>query len=149
MPKATIRRIERSDWEQWLPLWEGYNSFYERVILGDVTHTTWQRLFDHYEPVHAFVAERNGQLVGFVHYIYHRNTSMISPICYLQDLFTSPEARGHGVGRSLIEAVYVAAAQAASPRVYWLTHETNTQAMLLYDKVAKRSGFFQYRKQVS
>ncbi|MBX3540550.1 MAG: GNAT family N-acetyltransferase [Chelatococcus sp.] len=148
MPETTIRPVMHHDRDQWLPLWEGYNSFYERVIPADVTHATWQRFFDHYEPVHALVAERDGELLGLVHYIFHRNTSMIEPICYLQDLFTSPAARGLGIGRQLIEAVYVRAQEVRSPRVYWLTHETNTQAMTLYDKVAERSGFVQYRKQI-
>ena len=149
MPKPTIRGVKPSDWERWLPLWEGYNTFYERVIPSEVTQATWGRFFDHYEPVHGVVAEREGKLIGFVHYIFHRNTSMIGPICYLQDLFTSPEARGHGVGRSLIEEVYAAAQRVGSPRVYWLTHETNKLGILLYDKVAERSGFLQYRKQIS
>jgi GNAT superfamily N-acetyltransferase len=149
MAKPTIRGVSYHDWEQWLVLWEGYNTFYDRVIPSEVTQATWGRFFDHYEPVHASVAEHDGRLIGFVHYIFHRNTSMIGPICYLQDLFTSPENRGHGVGRSLIEEVYVAAAQAASPRVYWLTHETNKAGMALYDNVAERSGFLQYCEQIS
>ncbi|MBS7701311.1 GNAT family N-acetyltransferase [Chelatococcus sp. YT9] len=149
MTDATIRPIMHDDRDQWLPLWEGYNSFYERVVPPDVTHATWQRFFDHYEPVHAHVAEREGQLLGLVHYIFHRNTSMIAPVCYLQDLFTSPSARGLGIGRQLIEAVYGEAQKVGSPRVYWLTHETNSQAMMLYDKVAERSGFVQYRKQIA
>jgi GNAT superfamily N-acetyltransferase len=149
MSKPTMRGASQQDWEQWLPLWEGYNTFYERIISAEVTKATWGRFFDHYEPVNAFVAEDAGRLIGFVHYIFHRSTSMIGPICYLQDLFSSPEVRGQGVGRALIERVYIAAAQADSPRVYWLTHETNKPGMALYDKVAERSGFIQYRKQIS
>jgi GNAT superfamily N-acetyltransferase len=107
---------------------------------------TWARFFDAYEPVNALVAELDGRLVGLVHYIFHRSTIMISPTCYLQDLFTSEAARGRGFGKALIEAVYGKAREAGSPRVYWLTHETNHTAMRLYDAVAERSGFLQYRK---
>ena len=96
--------------------------------------------------MHALVAERGDRLIGATHYLYHRNTWMIAPVCYLQDLFTLPEARGLGVGRALIEAVYEKAREAGSPRVYWTTHETNAQARILYDKIAERSGFIQYRK---
>ncbi len=135
-----------TDKAQWLPLWEGYNRFYKRTVADEVTGTTWERFFELKEPVHAFVAEQDGRLVGLVHYIFHRNTGMIALVCYLQDLFTLAESRGGGVGRRLIEAVYAAAEQAGSPRVYWLTHKTNTGAMLLYDKVAQRSGFVQYRQ---
>jgi len=127
-------------------LWTGYNTFYERVASPEVTASTWGRFFDAYEPVHCFVAEADGRLLGLVHYIFHRNTSMIEPVCYLQDLFTSRDCRGQGVGRKLIEAVYAAAAKAGSTRVYWLTHETNYTAMLLYDRIAEKSGFLQYRK---
>jgi GNAT superfamily N-acetyltransferase len=83
-----------------------------------------------------------------VHYIFHRNTAMIGPVCYLQDLFTAEKARGRGVGRALIEAVYTRAKEAGSPRVYWQTHETNLTAMKLYGKVADRSGFVVYRKSI-
>ena len=107
---------------------------------------TWSRFFDAYEPVHALVAEKDGQLLGLVHYLFHRSTSMMEPTCYLQDLFTAEADRGNGAGRALIEAVYARAKAAGSPRVYWMTHETNLTAMKLYDKVAERSGFVVYRK---
>lgn len=153
MPEElSIREVAPADFEQWLPLWEGYNLFYERTgpnaIPDEVTRTTWSRFFDAYEPVHALVAERDGRLLGLVHYIFHRNTTMLGPVCYLQDLFTSREARGQGVGRALIEGVYDRARAAGSPRVYWHTHETNATARLLYDRIAQNSGFIVYRKSV-
>lgn len=111
-----------------------------------MTDLTFARFFDAHEPVHAFVAESGGALVGLVHYIFHRSTWTDGPYCYLQDLFTSEAARGKGVGRALIKAVYARAREKGASRVYWLTHETNTVAMKLYDQVAERSGFVQYRK---
>ena len=146
--KPIIRSVTPADLPQWTPLWEGYNRFYERVIPAEVTDMTWSRFFDAYEPVHALVAETDGRLIGLVHYLFHRNTAMIAPTCYLQDLFTDAAARGSGIGRALIEAVYERARSAGSPRVYWMTHETNLTAMKLYDQVAERSGFVQYRKQI-
>jgi GNAT superfamily N-acetyltransferase len=143
-----IRSLARGDFAQWSPLWEGYNSFYERNVPAEVTAMTWSRFFDAYEPVYAIVAEQDGGLLGLVHYLFHRNTAMIAPTCYLQDLFTNAAARGKGIGRTLIEAVYERASAAGSPRVYWMTHETNLTAMKLYDQVAERSGFVQYRKQL-
>ena len=107
---------------------------------------TWSRFFDAYEPVHALVAEKEAQLLGLVHYLFHRSTISIGPTCYLQDLFTAESARGEGVGRALIENVYKRAKAAGSARVYWQTHETNQTAMKLYDKIAERSGFVVYRK---
>ena len=150
--ELTIRPIARGDFEAWAPLWEGYNAFYGRsgptALPDEITRTTWSRFFDEGEPVHALVAERDGRLVGLVHYIFHRSTTMTGPICYLQDLFTSAGSRGGGVGRALIEAVYAQARAAGSSRVYWQTHETNATAMRLYDQVAEKSGFLVYRKEV-
>ncbi|MDB5436526.1 MAG: family N-acetyltransferase [Phenylobacterium sp.] len=150
--ELAIRPIERGDFEAWAPLWEGYNAFYGRsgptALADEITRTTWGRFFDDAEPVHALVAERDGRLVGLVHYLFHRSTTAIGLTCYLQDLFTSAEFRGGGVGRALIEAVYDQARAAGSPRVYWQTHETNATAMRLYDQLAEKSGFLVYRKEV-
>jgi len=108
---------------------------------------TWSRFFDADAPMHALVAEDGeGRLIGLVHFLYHLTTLSIAPTCYLQDLFTDPEARGKGVGRALIEAVYTAARAAGSSGVYWLTHETNATAMRLCNQVAIKSGFLVYRK---
>jgi GNAT superfamily N-acetyltransferase len=145
-----IRPIEHADFPQWKVLWDGYNAFYGRkdatALPEEITRMTWSRFFDAYEPVHALVAEQAGQLLGLVHFIYHRSTISIAPTCYLQDLYTFESARGKGVGRALIEQVYTLAKEAGSSRVYWLTHETNETAMKLYDKVAEKSGFIVYRK---
>jgi GNAT superfamily N-acetyltransferase len=145
-----IRPVSDADFEAWLPLWDGYNAFYgrsgETALPVAITRTTWARFFDPAEPVHAFVAEADGALVGLAHYLFHRSTTAIEPICYLQDLFSDAAVRGRGVGRALIEAVYGAAAEDGARRVYWQTHETNATAMKLYDQVADRSGFLVYRK---
>jgi GNAT superfamily N-acetyltransferase len=142
--------VSPNDYEQWLPLWAGYNAFYGRsgatALPAEVSDTTWKRFFEASEPAHALVAERGGELLGLAHYLYHRSTTAIQPICYLQDLFTKEEARGQGVGRALIAEVYEQAKLAGSSRVYWQTHETNQTAMLLYDRIAERSGFLVYRK---
>jgi GNAT superfamily N-acetyltransferase len=147
---VVVRPVRRDEFEAWKQLWDGYNEFYKRsgptALAPEVTRTTWMRFFDAYEPMHALVAESAGQLLGLTHYLYHRNTTLLDPICYLQDLFTTEQARGQGVGRALIDAVYAHATAAGSPRVYWQTHETNEVAMRLYDKVAERSGFVVYRK---
>src|SRR5690348_8919375 len=117
----TVRFVVPEDYSQWLPLWEGYNRVYgrfgEAALPDDNTQTTWARFFDPKEPVHAMVAEQEGQLVGLVHFLFHRSTISIAPTCYLQDLFTRESARGKGVGRGLINAVYEQAKRAGSSRV--------------------------------
>ncbi|MDY0872906.1 GNAT family N-acetyltransferase [Dongia rigui] len=148
----TVRPLARADHDQWLPLWAGYNEFYGRVgptaLAPEITAATWGRFFDAYEPLHALVAEHQGRLVGLTHYLFHRSTTMIGPVCYLQDLFTDATLRGKGIGRALIEAVYADARRLGVTRVYWQTHETNATAMRLYNEVAQRSGFLVYRKEV-
>jgi GNAT superfamily N-acetyltransferase len=147
---VVVRRVAEDDRAQWTPLWDGYNAFYGRhgatALPTAVTDTTWQRFFDPEEPVHALVAERDGVLLGLAHYLFHRSTILVEPTCYLQDLYTAEHARGAGVGRALIAAVYDAARAAGGSRVYWQTYATNTTAMRLYDQVAERTGIVVYRK---
>jgi GNAT superfamily N-acetyltransferase len=141
-----IRPITTADFAAWLPLWQGYQTFYHTQISEETTRTTWSRFLDPAEPMHAAVAELDGELLGFVHFIEHRSCWTTGNYMYLQDLFTSENARRRGVGRALIEHVYAEAAARGCARVYWLTHETNTEARALYEQVAARSGFIQYRK---
>jgi GNAT superfamily N-acetyltransferase len=148
-----VRPVEPRDLEQWLPLWWGDCAFYGRshnpaLPPDTVTMTTWSRFFDATEPMQALVAERDGRLLGLAHIIYHRNTGTIGPVCYLQDLFTAEAARGAGVGRALIEAVYAAASSAGAERVYWQTQHSNTVAMALYDKLATQLAVHVYRKEL-
>ena len=145
----SIRPVTPLDYDQWRPLWHGYNAFYGRsgptALPSEITQTTWARFFHANEPVYALVAETNGQLIGLTHYLFHRSTITIGPACYLQDLFTAEAARGKGVGRALIQGVYQQAKEAGSTRVYWHTHETNQTARRLYDQVAENSGLIVYR----
>lgn len=149
---TTVRPIAESDLSGWTPLWDGYNAFYgrerETALAPEVTRMTWRRFFDPAEPVFALVAQDNDKLVGLCHYLYHRSTTRIELTCYLQDLFTAPDARGRGVGRTLIEAVYAKAAKDGVKRVYWQTRDSNTAGRLLYDKVAQHLGFIVYTHEV-
>lgn len=145
---VTIRRVVDADFERWLPLWEGYNRFYGRsgptALPAATTRTTWSRFLDDEEPVHAVVAESQGALLGLAHYLFHRSTTRVEPTCYLQDLYVEGDARGLGVGASLITAVHACARDAGAARLYWQTHETNVAARALYDKIAQRTGFIVY-----
>jgi GNAT superfamily N-acetyltransferase len=145
-----IRELNKADYAAWLPLWQGYLKFYESSVSEQTTQTTWARLQDPAEPMFAFGAfDDKGELLGIVHCVYHRSTWTIGNYCYLQDLFTADSGRRRGVATKLIEAVYEQAKQNGASRVHWLTHETNTAAQKLYEKVAMRSGFIQYRKILS
>ena len=141
-----IRPVREADFEQWLPLWRGYQEFYRTRIAEEATRATWNRFFDAQEPVHGIVAERKGKLVGLAHYLFHRSTWLVGATCYLNDLFVDPTGRRSGVARKLIDAVYAAADQHGAAEVYWLTHESNAAARLLYDQVARYGGFIQYQR---
>jgi GNAT superfamily N-acetyltransferase len=134
---------ERAAWE---PLWKGYQTFYEVALSDDTTATTWARLHDPAEPMGVLGAYRDGRLVGIAHYIFHRSCWSAGDYCYLQDLFVTESARGCGAGRALIEAVEKTARAAGANRIHWLTKEDNATARALYDTLADRSGFIQYRK---
>ena len=152
MSVVEVRFVTREDYAEWLPLWAGYNRFYGRfdatALPEAITQMTWERFFDAYEPVYAMVAQDGDRLVGLVHYLWHRSTITIEPTCYLQDLFTAEAARGRGVGRALIEAVYEQARLAGVAQVYWRTHASNATARRLYDQVAEESGSLVYKKRL-
>lgn len=151
MSAPSIRPLQQVDRAGWEPLWAGYLTFYGTSVPPATTETTWSRLLDPAEPMHvlgAFGAAEGGgeELLGIVHFIFHRSTWTPGDYCYLQDLFTAEAARGRGVGRALIEAVYREAAAAGASRVYWLTQDGNATARALYDKMADHPGFTVYRK---
>ena len=142
------RPVERSDYEAWRPLWNGYNAFYGRVgetaLPEDVTSATWERFFTAAEPVRALVAEYQGRVVGLAHYVFHRSTTRLHDVCYIQDLFTAEPMRSKGVGRQLILAVYNVARREDCSRVYWQTQASNAKGRALYNKVAEHKGFIVY-----
>src|SRR5262245_36751598 len=145
-PNVKIRPIgidERSDWE---PLWKGYQAFYKTVIADETPAATATASQDSAKAMGAFGAYVDGRLAGIVHYVFHRSCWSVCDYCYLQDLFVAEGVRKQGLGRALIGAVETRARAEGASRVYWLTHETNTDARALYDKVAERPGFIQYRK---
>ncbi|WP_421853803.1 GNAT family N-acetyltransferase [Novosphingobium sp.] len=145
MVDTVIRHPTGADRAAWDRLWQGYQRFYKVDIAQSVSELTWARLHDPAEPMHAAIAWAGERAIGLVHWIFHRSTWTAGPYCYLQDLYVDEDVRGGGVGRMLIAHVRSEAEAAGASRLYWLTHESNTDAMALYDKVAERSGFVQYR----
>ncbi|MBN6772176.1 GNAT family N-acetyltransferase [Pseudomonas granadensis] len=146
MSQIDIRPVSAADHAAWLPLWQAYLRFYNTELADSVTHSTWQRFLEPSEPTHAALAWADGKAVGMVHYIYHRSNWSVENSCYLQDLLVVPETRGSGVGRLLIEHVYATAKADGCGKVHWLTHETNATAIQLYERIAERPGFIQFRK---
>lgn len=141
-----IKSLTAADYESWLPLWQGYLDFYQTALAQAITDKTWQKIICAKSPIVGFGAWQGDQLVGFVHVVLHPNTWNDSDCCYLEDLFVSQHVRKTGVGRALIEAVYAFAESKHCNRVYWVTHTHNTTAQKLYDSLADKTDFIQYRK---
>ena len=144
--KVVIRPISENEREAWNPLWAGYLAFYKTTLPQEISDLAWDRFHDPEEPIFALGGYINGELMGIAHYLFHRSTWAPHRYCYLEDLFVAEAARGQGLGRALIEAIYERAHAANASRVYWLTQSSNTQARILYDRVADNLGFIQYRK---
>lgn len=141
-----IRPVGPDERAVWEPLWAGYLAFYKATLAPEVSDVTWARFHDPAEPMHLLGAYVDGKLTGIVQFIYHRSCWTVGNYCYLQDLFVADSARGLGLGRKLIEAVYARAKADGCSRVHWLTQTGNATARLLYDRIAEDSGFMQYRK---
>ncbi|WP_426150866.1 GNAT family N-acetyltransferase [Pseudomonas sp. DC3000-4b1] len=146
MQTLEIKPVSAADHHRWSLLWQAYQRFYGVTIAEVVSAMTWQRLLDPGEPMNAALAWRGDTAVGLVHWIFHRSCWTIENSCYLQDLIVDDKYRGGGIGRQLIEHVYAQARGAGCSKVHWLTHETNATAIALYEQLAERPGFIQYRK---
>jgi len=141
---AKIRRIEARDEQRWRELWHGYCRFYEREPAPAINDQTWKRIRDAASPVHGIVAEEAGRVIGIANYIIHENTSTLTPVCYLQDLFVDPTLRAGGVGKQLIDWLVAEMKAQGWSRLYWNTKENNYRARGLYDKYTPHSGFLRY-----
>jgi GNAT superfamily N-acetyltransferase len=143
----TVRALRAEDEPVWRELWKAYLAFYETTLPEPVYTSTFTRLLgDDPRDFNAMVAEKDGRVVGLVHYLFHRHGWKIEEVCYLQDLYTSPDVRGKGIGRALIEAVYAAADSYGAPTVYWLTQTFNDTARVLYDRIGVETPFIKYQR---
>jgi len=141
-----IRPVGPDERDAWEPLWNGYLDFYKATLTPGTSDVTWGRFHDPAEPMYLLGGYVDGKLTGIVQFLYHRSCWTAGDYCYLQDLFVADSARGLGLGRKLIEAVYDRAKADGCSRVHWLTQTSNATARLLYDRIADDSGFMQYRK---
>ncbi len=146
MGDVVIRKAEAHDEAQWRALWAAYVAFYRASVPEDVTADTWRRILDPQSPIHALVAEKDGLVIGLCNHVFHASTWSTQPICYLQDLYVDPQARGGGAAKKLILACEAEAAKHGAFRLYWQTQEYNAPARSLYDTIVPRSSFIVYRK---
>lgn len=143
----TIQPLSTLRYEQWRPLWQDYLTFYQSTFDDEIAAYTWSRLTDqNHASMYGFAACEDANILGIVHVIEHESCWTLRPYAYLQDLFVNTEQRGKGVGRALIEHVYQITKQRHCDRVYWLTQQDNLTAQHLYDRIAKKTGFIQYKQ---
>ena len=143
-----IRTLAAKDKTEWLPLFKGYIEFYKATVPDDVIETTWQRMIDAAPDFHVGLVAvgDDDRAIGFAHILFHRSTWSKTHYCYLEDLFVAPSLRAGGIGRALIEAVYREADARGCSRTYWMTQEFNYRARGLYDQMATKTPFVQYRR---
>jgi GNAT superfamily N-acetyltransferase len=141
----TVRNIEESDETVWRELWSAYNAFYEASVPDAVTASAWRRLLDPASTLFGRVAVRDGRIVGFSHAVLHEGTWTADPICYLEDLFVAPQARGGGAGRALIQNLVDLGKARGWSRLYWHTRAGNAAARKLYDSFVAADDFVRYR----
>ena len=141
----SVRAVRATDFDAWLPLWQGYLTFYEATLAPEITERTFARFLDSAEPMWAAVAERDGQLLGLVNCVVHRSTWSLTHYAYLEDLFVTPTARGTGAGRALIEWVQQETRAHQCSKLYWHTQRNNALAQQLYNRLARQSGFIEYQ----
>lgn len=144
----TVRRITARDKTAWLTLFKAYIAFYEATVADDVIELTWQRLMSGAEDCHIGLVAVGADDVpmGLALVLFHRSTWSPTHYCYLEDLFVDPSQRAKGIGRALIEAVYAEADARHCTRTYWMTDEDNDRARGLYDRMATKGPFVQYRR---
>lgn len=145
---ARIRPLEARDKPEWLKLFRGYIEFYKSTVPDDVIERTWLRLLEGASDFHKCLVAvgDDDRAIGIAHILFHRSTWSSSHYCYLEDLFVEPTLRAKGVGRTLIDAVYREADARGCTRTYWVTQEFNYRARGLYDQVATKTPFVQYRR---
>ena len=144
MTTPAIRPVAAGDKAAWLHLWHGYLAFYDKALDPKITEATWRRLLDESQPIHGLVALDGTTIFGFANYVLHPGTWTDRPVCYLEDLFVAPDARGHGAGRALIESLVERAKALGWYRIYWQTRQNNASARRLYDRMTPATDWVRY-----
>ncbi|MDA3440416.1 GNAT family N-acetyltransferase [Acinetobacter bereziniae] len=141
-----IIALEEVHFEQWLPLWQGYLRFYNAQMSDEQIRLSWKRITNPDQmDMFGFAIKVNGQVIGFVHLISHPSMWTNLPYCYLQDLFIKELFRNQDLAQQLIEHCYQVCT-GKFDRIYWLTQASNITAQYLYDRIAAKTGFIQYKK---
>ena len=141
----TVRPIAASDHEAWSALYAEYADFYQVVQTPDMRDIVWSWLNDGDHEVSGFIAvNETGDTLGLAHYRPFSRPLSASVGGFLDDLFVTPSARGHDIGKLLIAAIVDVAKERSWSVVRWLTAENNYRARSSYDKIATQTKWTTY-----
>ncbi len=140
----SVRATQAADFDEWAELYREYRTFYALAPDDSVVERVWLWVNNDAHEVNAFVAIAEGRLVGLAHYRRFARPSSGSQGIYLDDLYTSPAARGVGIGRALLSELAALAGREGISVVRWITAEGNTRARRLYDSIATSTSWVTY-----
>jgi GNAT superfamily N-acetyltransferase len=140
-----IRPMRAGDREQWQPLFLGYCRFYDRSCDESKQQTVWRWLMDPEHVLQGLVAEdEEGVLLGLAHFQPWPNTLSGADVCYLGDLFVSPDRRRKQIGKQLYLAVFDECRRRGWGSLRLLTQKSNQVGQELYDQFGEASDFLFY-----
>ncbi len=116
---------------------------YEKLTPPDEAAQTrlLRDLFSDRPKVESFLAELDGEAVGYTFFFETYSTFLALPTLYLEDLFVLPDFRGRGVGAALFQTMADEACQRGCGRMEWSVLDWNQLAIDFYERFgAKRSS---------
>lgn len=144
MPK--IRAAGTDDRPDWERLWAANCAHFGAAGMPEaVIDGLWRRIVDAGSPMQAWLAADQSGAIALAHTILHPHTFSLAMVCYLEDLWVSPEARGRGVATGMIGHLTAVGRQQGWRRLYWETGDDNGPARRLYDRVASRRPTITYQ----
>ena len=143
MAQVRTRPAEARDLEVVAALFDAYRRFYEMPADLPLARRYIEERFRRGESVILVAEDANGALVGFTQ-LYPAFCSVAADRTFvLYDLFVTPDARGTGAGRALMEAAEAHARAAGAARLELSTAKTNKIGQSLYESCGwKRDELF-------
>lgn len=140
-----IVRLEQHHRSEWEALYAGYANFYRTEQTPEMRARVWSWLHDETAELEALVAvNADEKLIGLAHFREFSRPLSATKGGFLDDLFVTPEARGSGAARALLDALAAEARTRGWSVVRWITADDNYRARGLYDKLSTRTNWVTY-----
>lgn len=136
-----VRDAVMADHPEWYRMWLGYCAHYGISPPAEDSRELWRRVMQPDFPMGTLVC--GAPLVGFANYVLRPHTFSSRMVCYLEDLWVEPSARGARWGQKLIEALVARGRDRGWRRIYWHT-EADNPARRLYDRAARLTDYVRY-----